>query len=154
MKHITTILFLGFALMFSGCGGGGSTESNVAAPVPTPVTVGPASLQIIDSVVGTGTTAVAGSTISVHYTGWLYSATAANFKGAPFDTSIGKAPFTFRLGVGQVIAGWDQGVVGMRVGGKRTLAIPSSQAYGAAGISGLIPPNTALVFDVELLTVQ
>ncbi len=151
MKHILNATLLGFALLLAACGGGSASS---ASAVVVPVPVGPASLQIIDSVVGTGTTAVAGSNITVHYTGWLYSATAANFKGAPFDTSIGKAPFTFRLGVGQVIAGWDQGVVGMRVGGKRTLLMPSALAYGAAGISGLIPPNTALVFDVELLAVQ
>ena len=108
-----------------------------------------------DTIVGTGTTAAAGNTLTVNYTGWLYSASAANSRDAQFDTSVGRAPFQFRLGAGQVIAGWDQGLVGMRVGGTRTLIIPSALAYGSTGAGGgLIPPNAALVFTVDLLAVQ
>ncbi len=98
--------------------------------------------------------AATGNTLTVNYTGWLYSSTAANFRGTQFDTSVGKQPFQFKLGVGSVIAGFDQGLVGMRVGGTRVLIIPSALGYGAAGVPGLIPPNSGLVFSVELLAVQ
>ena len=98
--------------------------------------------------------AATGNTLTVNYTGWLYSSTAANFRGTQFDTSVGKQPFQFKLGVGSVIAGFDQGLVGMRVGGTRVLIIPSALGYGAAGVAGLIPPNSALVLSVELLSVQ
>jgi len=108
----------------------------------------------IDLRVGTGTEATAGRTITVNYTGWLYAAGAADNKGTQFDSSVGRAPFSFVLGRGQVIAGWDQGVAGMRVGGQRRLVIPPSLAYGSAGSPPVIPPNATLVFDVELLTVQ
>jgi FKBP-type peptidyl-prolyl cis-trans isomerase FkpA len=111
------------------------------------------SLQVLDRTVGTGTDATAGRSATVHYTGWLYSTTAAGNKGMQFDSSRGGQPFTFTLGAGQVIRGWDQGVLGMRVGGTRTLLIPSNLAYGSAG-RGNIPPNSALVFDVELMSVQ
>lgn len=132
------------ATLLSACGGG-----NDNAPS------GPSLLQMSDSVVGAGATAVAGNTLTVHYTGWLYDAAAAQNHGKQFDSSVGRAPFTFKLGAGQVIAGWDQGMAGMKVGGKRTLIIPSSLGYGASGAGGgLIPPNAALVFDVELLSVQ
>lgn len=105
-------------------------------------------LQYIDQVVGTGDTAKAGQTVSVHYTGWLTN-------GKKFDSSVDRGqPFTFRLGVGQVIKGWDEGVQGMKVGGKRKLTIPSNLGYGARGAGGLIPPHATLVFDVELLGVQ
>lgn len=114
---------------------------------------GPA-FQRIDTVQGSGTLATSGRTLTVNYTGWLYDATKADFKGAQFDTSIGKTPFTFRLGAGQVIAGWDQGLLGMRAGGKRTLIIPASLAYGRAGSGTTIPPDAPLVFEVDLISVQ
>ena len=105
-------------------------------------------LQYIDQVVGTGETAKAGQTVSVHYTGWLTN-------GKKFDSSVDRGqPFSFRLGVGQVIKGWDEGVQGMKIGGKRKLTIPSNLGYGACGAGGLIPPHATLVFDVELLGVQ
>ncbi len=144
MKHILAVLTVALGLLLSSCGGdGGGGDSS-----------GPTALQSIDTIVGTGTTATAGNTLAVNYTGWLYSASSANFHGAQFDSSIGKAPFTFKLGAGQVIAGWDQGVAGMKVGGTRTLIIPSALAYGSVGAGGVIPPNAALVFDVMLLAVQ
>lgn len=114
---------------------------------------GPA-FQRIDTVQGTGAIASAGRTLTVNYTGWLYDAAKPDFKGAQFDTSVGKTPFTFRLGAGQVIAGWDQGLLGMRAGGKRTLIIPASMAYGRAGSGTSIPPDAPLIFDVDLITVQ
>ena len=105
-------------------------------------------LQYIDQVVGTGETAKAGQTVSVHYTGWLTN-------GKKFDSSVDRGqPFSFRLGVGQVVKGWDEGVQGMKIGGKRKLTIPSNLGYGARGAGGLIPPHATLVFDVELLGVQ
>jgi FKBP-type peptidyl-prolyl cis-trans isomerase FkpA len=106
----------------------------------------------VDLVTGTGRVAANGNNVTVHYTGWLYNEAAAEKKGATFDTSTLRGPFAFRLGAGSVIRGWDQGVVGMAVGGKRRLIIPPALAYGSAG-SGPIPPNATIVFDIELLTV-
>jgi len=106
-----------------------------------------------DLVVGTGAQAQTGLTISVQYTGWLYSASATDNKGEVFDTNVGASPFVFTLGVGQVIEGWDQGLPGMRVGGRRRLVVPPSLAYGADGVPGVIPPNSTLVFEVDLLGV-
>ena len=104
---------------------------------------------------GKGAEAIAGKSVDVHYTGWLYDAAKADHKGTKFDSSLGRGkPFSFKLGAGMVIKGWDQGVAGMKVGGQRTLTIPSELAYGARGAGGLIPPNATLVFDVELLNVQ
>ena len=103
---------------------------------------------------GTGAMATSGKTAVVNYTGWLYSDSEAENKGKKFDSSIGRGPFSFRLGAGQVIRGWDQGVQGMKVGGKRRLILPPEFGYGAAGAGGVIPPNATLVFDVELLDVK
>ncbi|MBI0534901.1 FKBP-type peptidyl-prolyl cis-trans isomerase [Roseomonas sp. KE2513] len=103
---------------------------------------------------GTGAEAVAGKKVTVHYTGWLFDASAADKKGRKFDSSRDRGdPFSFLLGAGQVIRGWDEGVAGMKVGGKRTLTIPPEMGYGARGAGGVIPPNATLVFDVELLGV-
>ncbi len=113
-------------------------------------------LQKTDTTVGTGAEAVAGKIIVVHYTGWLYDPAAPDKKGRKFDSSLDRhSPFSFPLGGHQVIRGWDEGVVGMRVGGKRELVIPSEMAYGSRGAGGgLIPPNATLVFDIELLDVK
>ena len=93
--------------------------------------------------------------MTVHYTGWLYDAAAADRKGRKFDSSKDRnEPFQFRLGAGEVITGWDQGVAGMKVGGARTLTIPPAMGYGQRGAGGVIPPNATLVFDVELLDVK
>lgn len=100
-----------------------------------------------DLVVGTGAEAVSGKRVSVHYTGTLTD-------GKKFDSSVGRAPFPFQLGAGQVIQGWDQGVAGMKVGGKRRLTIPPELAYGKRGFPGAIPPDATLVFEVELLEVK
>ena len=112
-------------------------------------------LQKIDTVVGTGAEAQAGKNVSVHYTGWLFDASAPDSKGRKFDSSVDRGqPFGFPLGGGRVIRGWDEGVAGMKVGGKRTLVIPPEYGYGARGAGGVIPPNATLVFDVELLDVR
>ncbi len=107
-----------------------------------------------DVVTGDGEEALAGKQVSVHYTGWLYDEAAPDHKGKKFDSSRDRGqPFGFPLGAGRVIEGWDQGVVGMKVGGQRTLIIPASLGYGTRG-AGSIPANAALIFDVELLAVR
>lgn len=109
----------------------------------------PSGLQYRDEVVGTGPEPKAGQKVSVHYTGWLDE---GGKPGKKFDSSRDRGtPFTFTLGAGQVIAGWDTGVATMKVGGKRTLIIPPDQGYGPRGAGGVIPPNATLIFDVELL---
>jgi len=132
------------------------TEPTATAPAATAdaaaTTPAPA-FQKIDTVVGTGKEAVTGTTAVVNYTGWLYDPAAPAQRGAQFDSSIGRSPFSFALGGGQVISGWDDGVPGMKVGGKRTLIVPASMGYGADG-AGPIPPNATLVFEVELLDVR
>ena len=108
-------------------------------------------LQSVDTTVGTGAEAVAGNRVRVHYTGWLYDPTAANNRGKKFDSSKDRGqPFSFGLGGGEVIRGWDEGVQGMLVGGTRVLTIPAELGYGARGAGGVIPPNAKLVFEVEL----
>ena len=112
------------------------------------------SLQIEDTVVGTGAEAHAGQRVRVHYTGWLHDPSAANARGRKFDSSKDRGqPFSFGLGHGEVIRGWDEGVQGMRVGGTRRLIIPADLGYGARGAGGVIPPNATLLFEVDLLGV-
>ena len=115
-------------------------------------TTTPSGLKIEEVKVGTGDVAVAGKNVTVHYTGWL---TDGVIQGKKFDSSKDRGePFVFPLGKGHVIKGWDEGVAGMKVGGKRTLIIPADLAYGARGAGGVIPPNATLVFEVELLDVK
>ncbi len=135
-------------LTLSACGGGGDAStpaSNDSAQVTALVKT--------DTVVGTGAEAVNGKSLSVFYTLWLYSASAADHKGTLVETNVGSNAFTLVLGAGGVITGWDLGLVGMKEGGKRTLTIPAGLAYGSKG-SDKVPPNTALVFDVSLVTVK
>jgi FKBP-type peptidyl-prolyl cis-trans isomerase FkpA len=111
-------------------------------------------LQSEDITLGSGAEAVAGKRVRVHYTGWLYDPTAPNNRGKKFDSSKDRGvPFSFGLGGGEVIRGWDEGVQGMKVGGTRVLTIPPEMGYGARGAGGVIPPNATLVFEVELLAV-
>ena len=108
-------------------------------------------LKITDTVIGTGAEAVVGNAVTVHYTGWLFE---QEQRGKKFDSSVDrKEPFRFNLGGGQVIKGWDEGVAGMKVGGKRVLTIPAELGYGARGAGGVIPANATLQFEVELLGV-
>ena len=135
-----------------------STPVETVAPAEPVTPIEPASspqLTVTDITVGKGTEAKSGSHITVHYTGWLYDANEPDFHGKKFDSSVDRrTPINFVLGAHRVIPGWEQGLVGMKVGGKRTLIIPSELAYGARGAGGIIPPNAELVFDVELLGVH
>ncbi|MEM7082445.1 MAG: FKBP-type peptidyl-prolyl cis-trans isomerase [Pseudomonadota bacterium] len=130
-----------------GCGqGDDATGPSAVAPAST------GELVIEDKVVGEGDTAQEGSAVAVHYTGWLYDETADDLLGEQFDSSVERnTPFELVLGQGRVIKGWDQGLVGMRVGGKRRLIIPAELGYGKRGAGNRIPPNATLVFDIELL---
>jgi len=113
------------------------------------------SLQVADTRVGTGAAAIAGKEVTVHYTGWLYGPKTPDHRGKKFDSSRDHGePFSFKLGAGAVIRGWDQGVAGMKVGGTRTLIIPSELGYGARGAGAAIPPHATLLFDVELIGVK
>lgn len=129
---------------------------SLCACAPAPYTGGDvAQLQRIDDIVGKGAVAKAGHRVTVHYSGWLYVQNAADKHGLKFDSSRDRnQPFTFLLGAGQVIRGWDDGVAGMRVGGKRTLLVPAADGYGSDGAGDVIPPGASLVFDVELLGVE
>ncbi len=128
-------------LTFSLGVGGSMAENNQEVTTPSGLTY-------VDQVVGTGEVAVAGKTVNVHYTGWLEN-------GKKFDSSVDRGqPFSFPLGAGRVIKGWDEGVQGMKVGGKRKLTIPSNLGYGPQGAGGVIPPNATLIFDVELLGIR
>jgi FKBP-type peptidyl-prolyl cis-trans isomerase FkpA len=129
-----------FALTASAC------SENLTSPTTA------AEFSQTDLRVGTGAEAVAGNEITVHYTGWFYDSTRPDKKGVQFETSAGQEPFTFILGAGQVIRGWDQGLVGIRVGGLRQLVLPPEYAYGA-GRTGKIPPDATLLFDVELISI-
>jgi FKBP-type peptidyl-prolyl cis-trans isomerase FkpA len=124
----------------------------VAACSDAPTSPNNADYSQSDLRIGAGADAVVGRAMTVHYTGWFYNASAPEGKGVQFDSSVGATPFTFTLGAGQVIAGWDQGVQGMKVGGVRRLIVPPSLAYGQVRF-GPIPPNATLVFEIELLEV-
>lgn len=114
-----------------------------------------AALERIDQVAGDGALATRGSKVTVHYTGWLYDERVPERRSRKFDSSLDRGePFSFLLGAGQVIRGWDEGVAGMRVGGKRTLRIPADMGYGKRGAGRVIPPHASLVFEVELLDVE
>lgn len=134
-------------LALTACGGGGGSST------PTATVYSPATLTMTDTTTGTGATAAAGSTVTVHYSGYLYVETG-DHKGTKFDSSVGKTPFVFKLAAGSVISGFDTGVTGMKVGGKRTVLIPYSLGYGSAGSPPAIPGGSGLVFDLELIAVN
>jgi peptidylprolyl isomerase len=140
-----------FALV-TGLAGFLAINGSTMAAAQTPAVTTPSGLQIIDTQVGTGATPKPGQICVVHYTGWLYQ---NGVKGRKFDSSLDRGqPFEFPVGRQRVIAGWDEGVASMKVGGKRTLIIPPELGYGARGAGGDIPPNATLMFDVELLGVK
>jgi FKBP-type peptidyl-prolyl cis-trans isomerase FkpA len=136
----------------------GSTQQATDTPAQPTVQSTAPQIQIIDHVVGKGKEAALGTTLVVNYTGWYYKPLAAKQRGRKFDSSLdaGRTPLEFPLGAGRVIKGWEQGMAGMKVGGKRTLIIPSELAYGKRGSGGPggILPDSDLIFDVELLDVK
>jgi FKBP-type peptidyl-prolyl cis-trans isomerase FkpA len=150
MKHK---MFYSLALLLAA--GIFSTTACSEQAAPKMETGSMTELMKTDVKLGTGDLATPGKNVSVHYTGWLYDAGAADHHGKKFDSSRDRnEPFVFPLGAGRVIKGWDHGVEGMKVGGQRTLIIPASMGYGSRGAGGVIPPNATLVFDVELLGVN
>lgn len=151
------------ALLITACSKNEQAETppapDTAAQAPAAETPSTGSetmpLQKTDLTPGNGAEIKSGQTALVHYTGWLYDAATPENKGKQFDSSVGGEPFEFQLGAGHVISGWDQGVVGMKVGGKRRLVIPPDMGYGARGAgNGLIPPGATLIFDVELVEIR
>ena len=162
----TSVWLLTFLVATAGAGGCGfgcgtgsddtaSQDANITESNMAPGQSNITELQRADATPGTGTEAKSGQRVTVHYTGWLYDESKGDKKGTKFDSSRDRnEPFTFRLGAGEVIRGWDEGVAGMKVGGQRTLTIPPDFGYGARGAGGVIPPNATLVFDVELLDVR
>ena len=148
IKSAPTIFTLIAALILAT----GAALTGAAPAAAKKMTTTASGLQIIDTVEGTGDQPRTGQICVMHYTGWLY---VDGKKGAKFDSSVDRGqPFEFPIGVGRVIAGWDEGVASMKVGGKRTLIIPPELGYGASGAGGVIPPNATLMFDVELLALK
>lgn len=130
-------------------------EDGTKGAAPAAAVPAPTELQIVDLAPGNGVGIAPGATAVMQYTGWLYEAAASDHKGKKFDSSLDRnEPFRFQLGAGQVIQGWDQGIAGMKVGGKRRLTIPAALAYGERGAGGVIPPGATLVFDVELVGIE
>jgi len=146
-----TLVALALVTALTGVFAAGASTTATAQVVGKTVTT-PSGLQITDDKIGTGATPQPGKICVMHYTGWLYQGGA---KGRKFDSSLDRGrPFEFPIGRQRVIAGWDEGVASMKVGGKRTLIIPPELGYGARGAGGVIPPNATLIFEVELLDVK
>lgn len=145
IKRNLILLLIAFAIVGAAWAGADTSSPTKVTGKPKTTASG---VEYWDIVVGTGAPAVKGKPVKVHYTGWLAS-------GKKFDSSVDRGqPFVFKLGAGEVIQGWDDGVVGMKVGGKRQLKIPPDLGYGIHGFGGVIPPNATLIFDVELLDVN
>jgi len=144
-RALALVLLLMPLVLSAACTDSTSTSPSLLPGAPFSTT---------DLVVGTGADATAGRAVSIFYTGWIYDPTKTDSKGTQFDTNVGGTPFSFQLGVGSVIPGFDRGVAGMKQGGRRRIVIPPDLAYGSQGNGGAIPPNATLVFDVELVTVQ
>jgi FKBP-type peptidyl-prolyl cis-trans isomerase len=160
LKSFVLVALLAALLAVAGCGTPAAETPETpaaseqpaaeqpAAEAPAPTAEDVTDLKVEDLVEGTGAEAKSGDNVTVHYTGWLTD-------GTKFDSSLDAGqPFQFALGAGMVIPGWDQGVEGMKVGGKRKLTIPPSLGYGEQGAGGVIPPNATLVFEVELISVD
>jgi len=155
-RFMSLTLALSTSLLIIACSDTAKISTTEASTTPVASTSNASvAFTKTDVKVGEGAEAKAGQKVSVHYTGWLYEPSAADTHGKKFDSSRdrGKA-FVFPLGGGRVIKGWDQGVVGMKVGGQRTLLIPADMAYGSRGAGGSIPPNATLIFDVELMGIN
>jgi len=144
-SSLALVIVLTLSVLTAGCGGDYGTSPSSTSSAPYSQT---------DLRLGTGAEATAGRRATVNYTLWLYDAGRTENKGTLVETSVGAQPFPFTLGAGQVIRGWDQGVVGMKVGGLRRLVLPPELAYGASGSPPKIPGNATLLFEIELLAVQ
>jgi len=146
MKKYLSVLLMALSIgMMSACG----NEPDTTTPVTHPYVN---ELKIIDNVVGDGDKIINNHRVAVHYTGWIYDDAAADKKGKKFDSSYDRnRPFVFSIGSKNVIDGWEKGLIGMKVGGKRTLIIPPTMAYGTKGAGSSVPANAALIFDIELL---
>jgi peptidylprolyl isomerase len=150
LPPVRTLAAIVLAAALTGILAVGTSTASMAQAAKTMTTA--SGLQITDGKVGTGATPKPGQTCVMHYTGWLYENGA---KGKKFDSSVDRGePFEFPIGQKRVIAGWDEGVATMKVGGKRTLVIPPALGYGSRGAGGVIPPNATLIFEVELLDVK
>ncbi|WP_296945039.1 FKBP-type peptidyl-prolyl cis-trans isomerase [uncultured Massilia sp.] len=151
MKSAISACIVGVALVgaLAGC------ERRKEAPPPPPLVADTSAIVFrkIDTVVGTGKQAGVGDRVTVHFTGWMYDPKAPGMRGQQFDSSHQRMPYPFRIGGGKVYQAWDEGVAGMRVGGKRTLVVPAAMGYGKEG-AGPIPPGANLVFEIELLEVE
>jgi FKBP-type peptidyl-prolyl cis-trans isomerase FkpA len=149
MKALPAVAMLAMVLLVAACGSKDQPQK-LTTPEPPPT-----ELQRVDVVKGTGEGISQGQVAVVHYTGWLYDPTVAEHKGTKFDSSRDSGrPFSFTVGHGDVIRGWDEGVQGMQPGGQRRLVIPPALGYGEAGAQNVIPPNATLVFDIELLKID
>ena len=152
--HLKSCAITTALVMLAACGGGKPAadaipQSGPAAAAPVPI------LESVDLQPGTGAAITAGQTAVVQYTGWLYETSAPAHQGKEFDSSRNAGqPFRFHVGRGEVIKGWDQGVLGMKAGGRRRLTIPPELAYGDVGAGGVIPPGATLIFDVELTAIE
>ena len=148
--YSSRFLLVAVLLCAGACNGNSSSSSSDAGFTPTTITPPTTAFTQVDLILGTGATANSGNRITVSYSGWLYDPAQSESKGRQFDSN---PAFTFTLGVGQVIKGWDQGIVGMRVGGQRRLIVPPSLAYGNQAVGTTIPANSTLVFDVRLISI-
>ena len=147
MRHLRLSALL--AVLLAALSPLGASAAGASNGAPTPEEA--LHLIVRETKVGTGAEAQVGSMVDMQYTGWLYDPNAPDLHGKQFDSSVGRGPFSFMLGVGSVIPGWDRGLLGMKEGGKRTLIIPPNLAYGQRGAGNDIPPGATLIFDVELL---
>lgn len=151
MRSVVTVCALTLVGVVSSC----KPQANPQSAQQATQSEAPQSFAVTDLKMGTGNAIAVGSTAVVHYTGWLFDAHAPDHHGKKFDSSRDRGePFRFPVGGGRVIKGWDEGVVGMQVGGQRLLVIPPEMGYGARGAGGVIPPNATLLFDVELLAIE
>ena len=149
IKYIAFFAIFALVILVIAVSGRAQSDNSSPTKVTGKSKKTPSGAEYWDITVGTGATASAGKTVTVHYTGWLAK------DGKKFDSSVDRGqPFSFQLGAGQVIKGWDEGVSGMKAGGKRQLRIPPELGYGSRGAGGVIPPNATLIFDVELLGVK
>lgn len=163
MRNILLPVFLSFSLFLAACGGSEPEPQVIAAIPENKADIDPANIDAVQIaeglssrilLQGDGAVAEVGHTAVVHYTGWLYDAEAPNMRGTEFDSSVGRGHFSFKVGNGQVIRGWDQGVAGMQIGEVRELTIAPEMGYGERGAGGVIPPGATLVFVVELADLQ